>query len=385
MEIVFDIVIIVVSSALLAWLGSVCRQPIIIAYVLAGMLAGPWGLSLVSDVGVIEGLSHIGITLLLFLAGLVLHPERLLRLFRKTCIVTGGNCILSAGLTLLLLRALGYTWTESVLAGIALMFTSTILVVRLLPSTTLHQQYMGSFCIAILIAEDILAVLTLMFLKGSMQGDIAMQFLLLAGKGILLVGVLVVFEQYVLRAMMRQSDQYHEVLYMLTMAWCLGVSALAHSLGLSYEIGAFIAGVVLARNPISRFLSEKLVPLQDFFLMFFFFVLGARFDFLIAKAIWLPALLVTALLVAAKPFIFRFSFRLVGEKPDFAREAGLRLGQCSEFGLIIAVAASTNLYISGEVSQLIQLTVILSIMVSSYLVVFLYPTPIGTKSGLKRD
>ncbi|MDP8217659.1 MAG: cation:proton antiporter [Candidatus Theseobacter exili] len=383
--IVLDIVVIIVSTAVMAWLGAVCKQPIIIAYLIAGMLIGPWGLKIIHNVEVIEGLSHIGITLLLFFAGLVLHPDRLFKLFKKTCIVTIGNCIFCALLVFLILRITGFSWQSSLFAGIALMFSSTVLVIRLLPTTTLHHKHMGSFCIAILIAQDILAVLTLMFIKGNVSGNSPIYFCLLIVKGILFIFILVLFEQYILRKMMRHSDRYHEVLYMLTMAWGLGIAALAHFLGLPYEIGAFIGGVILARNPISFFLSEKLLPLRDFFLMFFFFVLGAKFNFLIAKSIWIPALLIAIIILIAKPLVFKFLFKFVGESSDFSKEAGLRLGQCSEFGLIIAVVAIENSFISIKLSQLIQLTIILSIIISSYIVVFLCPTPIGTRKRLQQD
>ena len=383
--IVLDIIIIIVSTAFMAYLGAVCRQPIIIAYLIAGMLIGPWGLKFIHDVEVIEGLSHIGITLLLFFAGLVLHPDRLFRLFKKTCIVTIGNCLFCVLLIFFILKITGYSWQAALFAGIALMFASTVLVIRLLPTTTLHHQHMGSFCIAILIAEDILAVLILMFIKGNVLGNNGIQWPLLIFKVLLLILLLALFEKYILRQMMRHSDRYHEVLYMLTMGWGLGIAALAHFLGLPYEIGAFIGGVILARNPLSFFLSEKLLPLRDFFLMFFFFVLGAKFDFLIAKSVWFPALLIAITILITKPLIFRFLFKIVGESEEFSREAGLRLGQCSEFGLIIAVVSIENSFIKIELAQLIQLTIILSIILSSYIVVFFCPTPLGTRKGLQKD
>ncbi|MBC8453812.1 cation:proton antiporter [PVC group bacterium] len=380
-----DICFITVSSALFAWCACRFRQPILLGYFLCGVLLGPWGFGLIQHTELLEHISHIGITLLLFLAGLVLHPECLAKYFRTAITVTISGCILSSVVVFGSLCAFGYPPVESFIASLALMFSSTILAIKLLPTTTLHQKRMGGICIAILIAQDIIAVVLIMIVGFTAEETLWKFVLLLIAKALLLIAVTAGVERYVLRKMMQSSEQFNEVLLILCLGWCLGIAALAEYVGLSYEIGAFIAGVLMARGKISLILSEQLKPLRDFFLMFFFFVLGAEFNLFLAKTVWAPALLLSVLIVTIRPVYMQRLLCIMGEEKGFAGEISFRLGQASEFALIVAVTASKSGRLSDTVSQLIQLTTILTMIASSYIVVFRFPTPIGTNRKLKRD
>lgn len=377
--------VIVICCALLAWLACCARQPVIIAYFLCGVLIGPWGLKLVPDLNHLSEISHIGIALLLFLAGLVLHPQHLKQLFRRVSIITLGGYAL-AGFTLFpFFLAWGYSSAESLIATGALMFSSTILVVKLLPTTTLHQKHMGAVCIAILIAQDITAILLMLFLARGTADAAWYSILKLGAKTVLLVVFALVFEQYVLRRMMRISERFNEVSVMLCLAWCLGLALLAKFAGLSYAVGAFLAGVTMARTKMAYVLSEQLKPLRDFFLMLFFVVLGAQMDLFQAKSVWLAAVLASVLILVTRPLCYRWMFRLIGEPREFARETGFRLGQASEFSLLVALIAAESGMITGEFSQLIQIATIITMVVSSYIVVLRFPTPIGVRPELSRD
>ena len=242
---------------------------------------------------------------------------------------------------------------------------------------------MGAYCIAILIAQDLIAIILLIFLRAN--GASPAQWLLLPVKGILLIAAAFAFEQIVLRRIMTRCDRFHETLQLLALGWCLLIALLSHELGLSYEIGAFIAGVALARNPLSYFLSEQLKPFRDFFLVFFFFVLGIRFDPSAAKVVAQPALILCVLLMAAKYGCFRYLFRKVGEPADFAHETGARLAQASEFSLIL-VLDEQRADVLGEAGfQLVQLVTFFSLIISSYVVVAFFPSPLATNPKLKQD
>jgi Kef-type K+ transport system membrane component KefB len=374
---------VVVCSALLAWLASQTRQPIIAGYFLGGILLGPAGLGFVTPTGVLDDISRLGVMLLLFLAGLVLHPDRLRTFFRTAVVVTLAGSALAWVLVFALLRVWGHSGSDSSVAGVALMFSSTILVVKLLPTTTLHQKRMGSVCIAILVAQDLLAVLALLFVGPQVKAGPLL--LWLPAMALLLTAFAVLGEQFVVRRMMQRADRYNEVLIMLCLGWCVGVALLAARIGIPYEIGAFVAGLTLARGKIALVLSEQLKPLRDFFLMFFFFVLGAGLEFVHLRDTWLPALLVAVVIVFSRPLWFRYLFRWMGEEPGFAKETGVRLGQASEFALVIAVAASEGGRLSTGVTQLVQLATVLTMLMSSYVVVLKYPTPIGVRPNLQRD
>lgn len=378
-----EISLIIISCAALSWLALVLHQPLIIAYMAGGFLLGIPGLGLIRDTGFLDGVSGLGITLLLFLAGLVLHPRRLKELFRQTILLTLANSLVAFLICGAFCLLWGFSLRTSVLVALPLIFSSTILVLKLLPTTALHHKRMGAYCIAILIAQDLIAIALLIVLGA--KGASPIQWLFLPVKGVLLIATAFAFEQILLRRIMARCDRFHETLQLLALGWCLLIAQLAHALGLSYEIGAFIAGVALARSPISYFLSEQLKPFRDFFLVFFFFVLGTRFDPSAARAVILPALLLCILMMAAKYGCFRFLFRKVGEPKPFAHETGARLAQASEFSLILVLAEQRAGILDSNGFQLVQLVTFFSLILSSYFVVARFPSPLASNPKLKQD
>ncbi len=383
---IFDLSIVLAVSAVLSFLAVILKQPIIIAYIACGVIIGPWGAGWIKQAEFIETISHIGVTLLLFLAGLCLHPQKLIKLFQRTILVTLGNCIVSFVAALSFARLFGFAKLDALCIALALMFSSTILVVKLLPTTRLHQQRMGAICIGVLIMEDLLAVIALAFIRClSLPRPLGLSFGGLMIKLFFFLVILFLFEQFVLTKVMRKVDRLHEALFILGLAWCFGIATISNRMGLFYETGAFFAGVVLARHPISLFISEGLKPIRDFFLVLFFFTLGAKVDLSVMQEVFLPAALLAAIFMVLKPWLFKQLFILTGEHPDFAKETGIRLGQLSEFSLLIALLAFSLGQISSQASQLIQLTAILTFIASSYIVVLKYPTPIGTSDKLRKD
>ena len=383
-EVFQDIAFVVIVSTILGWLSLLTRQPIIIAYIIAGVLLGPWGLKFITEIEFINEASNIGITLLLFLAGLSLHPRRLLELFSKTFPLTLLTSGLFALVTGSILYAFGASVLESVITGIAMMFSSTILVIKLMPTITLHQKHMGAVAIAVLIMQDIFAVLAIAFISGGGSSTVIgwITSLLI---GVLLTAVAILAERFIIRKIIVQVQRYNELLNLVALAWCFSLALLSEKIGMSHEIGAFIAGVALASGPLSNYLAENLKFFRDFFLVLFFFTLGAKMDFSLMQTIVWPALLLSAVLLVLKPLVYWLAFKLTKETTKFSREMGFRLGQNSEFSLIIAVLAAESGLISAADSQLIQLVAILTMAASSYLLVFFFPTPLGTSKPLKID
>ena len=379
-----DIALVVIVSTILGWLSLLTRQPIIIAYIVAGVLLGPWGLRLITEIEFINETSNIGITLLLFLAGLSLHPRRLLELFGKTFLLTLLTSGIFALVTGSILYAFGASPMESVITGVAMMFSSTILVVKLMPTITLHQKHMGAVAIAVLIMQDIFAVLAIAFINGGSSSSV-IGWITSILIGVVLTTVAIFAERFVIRKIIMQVQRYNELLNLVALAWCFSLALLSEKIGMSHEIGAFIAGVALASGPLSNYLAENLKFFRDFFLVLFFFTLGAKMDFALMQTIVWPALLLSAVLLLLKPLVYGIAFRITKETPKFSREMGFRLGQNSEFSLIIAILAAESGLISAADSQLIQLVAILTMTASSYLLVFLFPTPLGTSKPLKID
>ena len=148
-----------------------------------------------------------------------------------------------------------------------------------------------------------------------------------------------VVNRFLLVPLLQKFDRIQEYIFVITIGWCLGCAQLATQINLSYEMGAFIAGVAMATHPISAFVAERMKPVRDFFLIMFFFSLGAGFDLEQLPTVALPACLLAAIVLLIKPWLFRWLLIRSGEKSTFSMEVGLRLGQGSEFSLLLAALA----------------------------------------------
>lgn len=383
---VFTFFLIFSGAALLATLALYARQAMLVAYIVLGIALGPWGLGLVTDPKWIKGISEIGIIFLLFLLGLNLPLNKLYDLVGESLLVTGISSAVFGMLGMGVGWLFGFSFTEQLVIGAALMFSSTIIGLKLLPTTILHHQHTGEIIISVLLLQDLIAIVILLALQvqGGAQQGIA-QMVLLAASLPLLFLIAYLLERFVLIKLLQRFDTIQEYIFLMAIGWCLGMAELAGLLGLSLEIGAFIAGVALAANPISLFIAESLKPLRDFFLVLFFFSLGAGFDVNTLQQVLLPALVLAAAAMLLKPPLFAYLLRRSGEAPARSMEIGVRLGQISEFSLLIAVLALQMKVIGPEASYLIQASTLLTFVASSYFIVLRYPTPIAVSDRLRRD
>ncbi|MDH3376745.1 MAG: cation:proton antiporter [Gammaproteobacteria bacterium] len=385
-SIVFYIFVIFTGAAVLATLALYARQALPVAYIVLGGLLGPWGIALVDDAALIEDIAHVGIIFLLFLLGLDLYPQKLIQLLRQTTIVTVASAVVFAVLGYSVATAFGLGTTAGVVIGVATMFSSTIIGIKLLPTTVLHHRHTGEVVISVLLLQDVVAIVVLLVLHGVGRGDATMgdvALLLAALPVMVLLGIGI--ERYVLFPLFRRFDRIQEYVFLLTLGWCLGMAQIAEWIGLSYEIGAFIAGVAVAANPIARHIADSLKPLRDFFLVMFFFALGAGFNINEAQNIWLPAATLALLVLLVKPVVFRFLLVSVAETKKLAWEIGVRLGQLSEFSLLISFLALESGLMTAQAAYCVQLATILTFIGSSYLIVLRYPTPIAVSDSLRRD
>lgn len=383
----FTIFLVFTGAALFATVALFARQSLLVAYILLGMLLGPWGLGLVDDPDLVREISEFGIVFLLFLLGLNLQPQDLLRMVRKTTLVTLLSSFIFAAIGFGIATAFGFNLMESLLVGGAATFSSTIIGLKLLPTTVLHHQRTGEVIISILLLQDLLAILLLLVVQGSSLADHRPAFDLILPLIALpsLIVLAWLLDRYLLLPLIRRFDRIQEYVFLMTIGWCLGMAELGQLMGLSAETGAFIAGVTLASSPVALFISESLKPLRDFFLILFFFSLGAGFDIGMMSEVLLPSALLAGLLIVIKPVVFRILLGRTGETPQRSSEVGFRLGQMSEFSLLLAVLAIEREVIGPEASYLIQLATLLTFLVSSYLVVLRFPTPIAVNDRLRQD
>lgn len=376
------------GAAAIATLALYGRQPLLVAYVALGVLLGPSGLSLIEDVAVITDISHIGIIFLLFLLGLDMQPAALARVFRRITHVALISSLVFAIAGYGIARGFGFSPAEAAVAGVAMMFSSTIIGIKLLPVTVLHHRPIGELMVGMLLLQDFLAIVVLLVLAGSSEGALDARHILgtlLALPALVACALLVV--RYLILKLFERYERMGEYMFLLAIGWCLGMAELAHQLGLSREIGAFIAGIALATHPISQHLALTLKPLRDFFLILFFFTIGARFDLSVLGEVAAAALVLGLAMLILKPVTFR---ALLGRSQNGAQsglswDLGFRLGQCSEFSLLVAYLAAATGVIGNPASHLIQAATILTFLVSSYIVVLWFPNPIAVRDSLRRD
>jgi Kef-type K+ transport system membrane component KefB len=245
---------------------------------------------------------------------------------------------------------------------------------------------MGEMMISLLLLQDVIAMFVLLVL---LSGDVGQLDGLMILKTVialpLFILAAVVMVKFILLKLIQKFDRFHEYIFLLAIGWCLGMAEAAHQVGLSAEIGAFIAGISLATSPISQYIAVNLKPLRDFFLVLFFFSLGARFDLGLLDDILVAASVLAATMLLIKPVTFQWLLRKNSEKRVLAWDIGFRLGQISEFSLLIAYIAADAALLGKEASHLIQATAIITFLISSYIVIFNYPNPIAISDKLRRD
>lgn len=385
-QMVFTIFLIFTGAAIFSTLVLYTRQSLLVAYILLGCAMGPWGLNLISNSTITQQIGDVGILFLLFLLGLHLQPQNLIHMLRKVTWVALISSIVFALIGYGISRYFGYTNTEAMVVGAAMMFSSTIIGLKLLPTTILHHQHTGEVMISVLLMQDLVAIIVLILLNGAQGPGLTWHgILLVLGALPALVIFAFLMERYVLVKLLARFDRTQEYVFLLSIGWCLGLAELASHIGLSEDIGAFVAGVALAASPISQYIAESLKPLRDFFLVLFFFSVGASFNFEFWNVVLLPSLILASLTLLVKPILFTGLLQWMGESRKISSEVGVRLGQASEFSLLVASIALTTSLISDKAANLIQATTILTFIASSYIVVLKYPTPIALSDKMRRD
>lgn len=368
-------------TAIAASMGMLFRQPLTIIYIVLGCVLGPYGLDWIGEEHAIEQLGHIGIVFLLFVVGLDMPTNRIKHVFRQSVSTVLVSSVVFFSLGLGLGYVFGFDSREVLILALTMIFSSTIIGIKLLPKAALHHRQIGEIVLGLLILQDVIAVLALVFL-GSIEGEISIgSWFLVFGVPPLLMVTAVVVAKFVFWPLLRKFDVVTEYTFIMFIGWCMGFAYVGHLFGISFEIGAFIAGVALANTAASQLVADSLEPLQDFFLVLFFFYVGTTVNpMLLLEVFWQVGVL-ALVIVLVKPVVFRFlvGWQKVDSKTSW--EIGLRLGQNSEFALLILYVAASQM---GEQAQLTVLGgTILSLLISSYLVVLRLKSPIAVADHLR--
>lgn len=381
-SVIFTVFIIFTGAAIFSTLALYMRQSLLIAYMLFGVIFGPWGLKAIANIDLLNQVDEIGVIFFMFLLGLHLHPQSLLRMVTKTAWVTLASSVVFLIVGFAVGYWYGYSLAENLIIGSCLMFSSTIVSLKLLPVDVSANQHTSEIMISVLLLQDLIAILVLLGINATNHGKLYVSeiaLIIFSLPGVLLFVFLV--ERFVLSKIFARFIEVREYMLLIAIAWCLGIAELAQLVGLSYEIGAFIAGIAIAASPIAFYIAEQLKPIRDFFLVLFFFVIGASFNLRYFNVIVVPTLILTVLFMFLKPLIFHLLLRHANEAKNIAWEVGLRLGQLSEFSLLVVLLAYRNELIGHSVIYLVQAVTMLMFIISSYSVVTFYPNKILAKQA----
>lgn len=375
------------GAALLATLALYTRQPLLVAYIGIGMLLGPHALGWIPDAAFVEDTGEIGIIFLLFLLGLDLPPNKLRTMLGASVVTALVSTAAFFAVGFAVMAAFGFSVAEALVGGIAAVFSSTIIGIKLLPTTVLHHRHTGEIVISLLLIQDLLAIVALLALAGYQPGsaDVLEQAVLVAVAFPAITLAAFAGVRYVLLPLLARFDAFNEFVFLLAIGWCLAIATACHVVGMSFEVGAIVAGVSLANSPIAQYITDTLRPLRDFFLILFFFSIGAAVQPMLLVQVAAPALVLGVALLAVKPVTFRLLLAWQGESVDTAREIGVRLGQASEFSILVTGVATATALIGPEAAHAILAATVVTLVASTYLVIFRYPSPIAVSARLRRD
>lgn len=361
--------VVIVIAAAISYAMKLFKQPLIVGYILTGILVGPSLLNLIQDKHAFESFSEIGIALLLFIIGLELSMSVIRKLGKPVFLTAGAILLLVGSIGFMLSTAFGFTSTEALLVGLAMFFSSTIIIAKVLSDKKEITRLNGQIAIGVILLDDIVATFALLFVAANASGNaltpIDIGFLLL--KGIAVIAVLAFLSIKVLPRVTKAVAKSQELLFLFALAWGFGVATAVNIAGFSIEIGALFAGVALAHLPYAGQIGARLKPLRDFFVILFFISLGEYLQISnLAQAI-LPAIILSAVVLVLKPFIVMLSLGLLGYTRRTSFKTAINLSQISEFSIILIVLAlSTNL-VSSNVATIITLVALITITVSTYL------------------
>ncbi len=383
-DIFTEMAVLLLFAALVGALGAHFHQPLIVAFIAVGILAGPSVLGWVSADDEVDLLAKLGISLLLFVVGLKLDLH-IIRTMGPVALTVGlGQILITGILGYLIALALGMASIPALYVAVALSFSSTIIIVKLLSDRREVDTLYGRITLGILIVQDlvvVLAMISLHALASAHSGALASpeatsaahQFLNVLLKGTAFLAVVALAMRYVLPPLLHLLSRSQELLVLFGIAWAVALSATGDMLGFSKEVGAFIAGVSLASTPYRDVLGARLVSLRDFLLVFFFLDLGAGLNLGLLGAQIKPALLFSIFVLIGKPLIVLSIMGLLGYRRRTSFLSGLTLAQISEFSLILAALGHSLGHIDDETTGLITLVGLLTISASSYMIIYSHP------------
>ncbi len=367
-----EIALLLFMAALIGLVGVLLRQPLIVSFIAVGLVAGPSALDVVHSDAQIELLAELGIAVLLFLVGIKLDIK-LIRSLGAVSLMTGlGQVAFTSIFGYLIGLAIGLDHLTSLYVAVALTFSSTIIIVKLLSDKREIDSLHGQIALGFLIVQDLVIVIAMIVLsaigisaaggsEGQDEGSVLTVFL----SGVALVALVVVFVRYVATPLTERLAKAPELLVVFAIAQAAMFAAIGDIVGLGKEVGGLLAGVSLASTPYRETIAARLAPLRDFLLLFFFIALGATLDLSL-----LGAIVFSLFVLIGNPLIVLAIMGAMGYRKRTGFLAGLTVAQISEFSLIFVAMGVTIGHVREDALGLVTMVGLVTIAMSTYMITY---------------
>ncbi|MEM6383052.1 MAG: cation:proton antiporter family protein [Pseudomonadota bacterium] len=372
----YEIAALLVLAAGLGFVGLILRQPLIVSFIAVGIIAGPSVLNIARSDAQIDLLAELGIAVLLFLVGLKLD-FKLVRTLGPVALLTGlGQVVFTTVFGFLLALALGLDARTALYVAIALTFSSTIIIVKLLSDKREIDALHGRIALGFLIVQDIVVVIAMIALSaigvgGGAGGDGSLgDVLQVLGYGVAMLFAVIVFIRFVANPLVERLSRAPELLVSFAIGWAALLAAVGHYLGFGKELGGLLAGVSLASTPFREAIAARLASLRDFLLLFFFIALGASLDLSVLGASVGPALVLSLFVLIGNPLIVLIIMSVMGYRKRTGFLAGLTVAQISEFSLIFMAMGVSIGHVADEALGLVTLVGLITIAASTYMITY---------------
>jgi len=374
MSVFVEIGIIIAIATAVSIAMRALRQPLLIGYIITGLLVGPYVLGVVHSYETIRMLGEIGIALLLFIVGLNLSPRILKELGMVSLLAGLGQLVFTAVVGFFIAQALGFGSLPSLYIAVALTFSSTIIVLKLLSDKGDLETLYGKISIGYLLFQDIAAmVLLIMVATLSRTGPTLLgagSALAMVARGVFFAVIFLFASTRLLPRLSAFLARSQETLFVFSIGWGLGIASLFYWLGLSLEVGALVAGVTLAASPYHREISARMRPLRDFFLILFFVFLGSQMTVGDVSKFTTAAIVFSLFVLIGNPLIMMIIMGALGFGRRTSFLTSITSAQISEFSLILAALGVKVAHLSNDELSLITLVGIITIAISSYLILY---------------
>jgi len=356
----------------IAFVIKLMRQPLMVAYIIAGIVSGPLFLDLLrGDSNMYKAFSQFGIVLLLFLLGLNLDFNHLKKIGKISAIAGGGQILFTFIVGVIILLSLNFSLSSAAYLALAITFSSTIIIVKLLNDKKDTETIYGKYTIGLMLVQDIIAILVLITIGTFIGGESNMNSLflfLLKGAGSVIA--LFLISKYFLPRILDRIVNSGELLFIFTITWCFGVASLVYLAGFSIEIGAVAAGLTLGSSPYQKGISSRIKPLRDFFIVLFFIILGSQMGLTDIGKIARPGIILSIFILVGNPIILYVLFRLFKFTRQNSFLSGVTAAQVSEFGFILLFTGQIMGHVGKEILQIFTMVALITIFISSYLITY---------------